>query len=112
MKNFIAFCIFIAAASRVSIVFAGNNKTSLTKLLSEFQVMKNHLQKVTSDLTQVKQDNKYLQNKVDELNKEKDTLNRICEIKNQPCGDCLCVEDYSLKKRYFCNCRSRPVRRD
>ena len=110
MKNF-AILFALASALAVNIVSASNT-SALAKLQNEFQLMKGDLQKTKSDLNQVKQKNKHLQDEVNELYEEKDVRNGICKIKNQPCGDCLCVEDYSLMERYFCDCRSRPERRD
>ena len=37
----------------------------------------------------------------------------ICQImKNAPCGDCRCIEDLTLIRKYYCDCRNRPVERD
>ena len=62
-------------------------------------------------------------NKLANLNQEISTMKAdirnklaqhgICQImKGAPCGDCRCVEDFSLIQKYFCDCRIRPVERD
>ena len=74
----------------------------------------------SNELNKVKNELKTLQNKfimmehiVARLVKERDIRNGICQIKQNSCGDsCLCVEDYSLIAKYFCDCRERPTRRD
>ena len=47
-----------------------------------------------------------------QMMKERDTRNEICQIRNHPCGNCLCIEDYNLMDKYFCDCRAIPTRRD
>ena len=74
----------------------------------------------SSDLSKLSHELKTLQNKFTLMQtimarfvKERDTRNGICQIKQNPCGDsCLCVEDYSLMEKYFCDCRAQPTRRD
>ena len=54
-----------------------------------------------------------LKRRVAAIEKEKSTRNGICRIKNNPCGDgCICVENYLLVSKYFCDCRSQITRRD
>ena len=54
-----------------------------------------------------------LKRKVAAIEKEKAARNGICRIKHNPCGDdCICVEDYHLVNKYFCDCRLQTTRRD
>ena len=73
----------------------------------------NDLSKVTSKLQTLQNKFTIMENIMARLVKERVTRNGICKIKHNPCGDkCLCIEDYSLIKKYFCDCRGTPTRRD
>ena len=81
--------------------------------------LQNDTKTVMGELAQLKQEYSQLQSEVEsqkmdllQLRMERDTRNEICRIKNQPCGDCLCVEDYTLVERFFCDCRAKMTRRD
>ena len=45
--------------------------------------------------------------------KDKLSKHGICQImKNAPCGDCRCIEDLTLVRKYYCDCRGRPAAYD
>lgn len=73
----------------------------------------NDLSKISNELKTLQNKFTIMQNMMARFAKERDTRNGICQIKQNPCGDnCLCVEDYSLMDKYFCDCRAQPARRD
>ena len=72
----------------------------------------NRASNTTDNFKNVSREIQTLNTRVAYLETERNTRNGICQILGQPCGNCLCVEDYSLNKKYFCDCRERPVRRD
>ena len=73
-----------------------------TKEVSDMQILYNDVANIQS-----------LKRKVAAIENEKATRNGICQIKNNPCGDtCICVEDYRLVNKYFCDCRSQTTQRD
>ncbi|XP_066935004.1 fibrinogen C domain-containing protein 1-B-like [Clytia hemisphaerica] len=40
------------------------------------------------------------------------TRNTYCQVTSALCGDCLCVEDYNLVEKFYCDCRNKPKLRD
>ena len=90
--------IFVALISQSS---ANTNSAELNQLKTEIQTLKNEVTQLRS-----------MKTRIDYLELEKETQNGICGIKNQPCGDCMCIEDYNVLAKFFCDCRARSVRRD
>ena len=76
-----------------------NKLTALENKLTTSNLM---LSQIYKEFTDMKSDMK------DKLSKH-----GICQImKNAPCGDCRCIEDLTLVRKYYCDCRGRPVERD
>ena len=88
----------------------------LKQKVSEVDILKRKLDAIEQEKEKRKISNvqiQTLQRKVDAFENEKATRNGICRIKNNPCGGrCICVEDYRLINKYFCDCRSQTSQRD
>uniref|UniRef100_A0A7M5TQT8 Fibrinogen C-terminal domain-containing protein n=1 Tax=Clytia hemisphaerica TaxID=252671 RepID=A0A7M5TQT8_9CNID len=90
----------------------GNNELS-SKLIQSSQVLEQKLtqhfartnQAMNQKLTKTSQE-------VLKLKTKEQTLNRFCNSKPNACGSCYCIEDFNIADKYFCDCRSKPVKRD
>ena len=71
----------------------------------DISVLKQQIQHLQTELAKEKAEIKALQSK-------DEARNGICHIKSNPCGSCLCIEDYNIPQKYFCDCREKPARKD
>eukprot|EP00111_Clytia_hemisphaerica_P006801 TCONS_00019639-protein len=71
----------------------------------DISLLKSQIQQLQTELAKEKAEIKVLQSK-------DKARNGICGIKSNPCGSCLCVEDYNTHQKYFCDCRAKPARKD
>ena len=62
---------------------------------------------------------KELQKKILNMEKEIKQLKRYnqvgygyCQSNPNQCGDCLCVDDFDLVQKFYCDCQDKPVQRD
>ena len=102
---FLNYLITVCAVAAISLT---NSDKEINILKSEIQMLKNGMMHMQNKIAQMQE----METRVTNLELERDARNGICQIKDHPCGDCLCVEDYSLVEKYFCDCRAKPTRRD
>lgn len=53
-----------------------------------------------------------LENRMKTYEREQSAKNGYCEIQENKCGTCTCIEDLSLVEKYYCDCQDKPARRD
>ena len=80
----------------------GDDVDKLKALKNRVTTLELMLSQIYKEFTDMKADTK------DKLSKH-----GACQLmKYAPCGDCRCVEDLTLVRKYYCDCRERPAARD
>ena len=125
MTKYYAIVLVVFSVAAVSSSSSNNSIVDLSEILSEVKLLKMEVAELKYEREARQMDDTEVMNssdaadiqtlklKVAAIENVKATRNGICQIRHNPCGNtCICVEDYRLVSKYFCDCRSQVTRRD